>query len=427
MPAGHDSNALLIGALYGELSSAEQADLQAHLSAHPGDQELLRQLTRTREAVRGSAVLTPVEPPQAISALLLQEAARRSRPRSVMEHSGLWSRLARWCGIALAHPGLAAAMMAVVVFGVFGTMALRGKDRVAESTIAPRSAAATPEAQPSAPADQRDGARLEPAPAAEPYAVDLDLDRAEQATDKESASAPKSETPQKKAIINGEVGFASKPKPSRDGYLDAKTPEVALKDLDDVEGQDRKAAGRGKQAGKQVGDDAVATAPASVLSSDLRERTARGDSPITSAASGSAVALQPEEKATANRASSAEVGNALDQEPAVPSAVAPSTATVSSPTVDRQLGEDERWAKGEHVRLVRLVRATRCGEAAAVAKALSQRAPRFYQDHVAGDRELRVCASALRDAVNLPAESSKRKRSVSVPKTADDTGAATRK
>src|SRR5690242_17677146 len=84
MPDRTDIDALLIGALYGELSAAEEARLTAHLESHPADRTALSDLTRTRAAVRDSRVLAfQAEPPQAISALLLREASRRApRPES---------------------------------------------------------------------------------------------------------------------------------------------------------------------------------------------------------------------------------------------------------------------------------------------------------------------------------------------------------
>ena len=62
---------------------------------------------------------------------------------------------------------------------------------------------------------------------------------------------------------------------------------------------------------------------------------------------------------------------------------------------------DDKWAKGEHVRLVRLARGNKCTEAAAVARTLAERAPRYYADKVVADRELRACSTAIRDALNL--------------------------
>ncbi|HMG23930.1 MAG TPA: hypothetical protein VK607_21495, partial [Kofleriaceae bacterium] len=134
-----DIDALLIGALYGELTPADEARLTAHLESHPADRNALDDLTRIRAAVRESRVLDfQFEPPQAISALLLQEASRRG-PRSLtatartahardVERESWFQRFVR---SFMAHPAMAAAAMLVVVVGVAGTLYLRGTDQFA--------------------------------------------------------------------------------------------------------------------------------------------------------------------------------------------------------------------------------------------------------------------------------------------------------
>ncbi|HEY5949504.1 MAG TPA: hypothetical protein VIV40_28615, partial [Kofleriaceae bacterium] len=73
-----DIDALLIGALYGELTPADEARLALHLDSHPTDRGALDDLKSARQAVRESRIFElQLEPPQALSALLLQEAHRR--------------------------------------------------------------------------------------------------------------------------------------------------------------------------------------------------------------------------------------------------------------------------------------------------------------------------------------------------------------
>ena len=123
-----DIDALLIGALYGELTPADEARLTAHLESHPADRTALADLTRTREAVRGSRLLAfQAEPPQAISALLLREASRRA-PRPERETTGWFQRFTR---SFMAHPAMAAAATVVLVASVAGTFYLRGDDQLA--------------------------------------------------------------------------------------------------------------------------------------------------------------------------------------------------------------------------------------------------------------------------------------------------------
>src|SRR5262245_59875480 len=125
-----DIDALLIGALYGELTPADEARLTAHLESHPADRTALADLTRTRAQIQESRVLAfRAEPPQAVSALLLQEAARRA-PRPQRASEGWFQRLAR---SLMAHPALATAATLVVVVSVAGTLYLRHGDKLAET------------------------------------------------------------------------------------------------------------------------------------------------------------------------------------------------------------------------------------------------------------------------------------------------------
>src|SRR5215468_7668878 len=108
-----DIDALLVGALYGELTPADEARLSQHLESHPTDRTVLDDLTRARAAVRDSRIFeAQLEPPQAISALLLQEAARRA-PRKVDESKPSW--FARFVHSFVAHPAMAAAASLVLV------------------------------------------------------------------------------------------------------------------------------------------------------------------------------------------------------------------------------------------------------------------------------------------------------------------------
>src|SRR4051812_22216662 len=99
-----DIDALLISALYGELTPADEARLTTHLESHPADRSALADLTQTRAAVRDSRLFAvQLEPPQAVSAMLLREAARRA-PRVEREDGSWFLRLLR---SLTAHPAMA--------------------------------------------------------------------------------------------------------------------------------------------------------------------------------------------------------------------------------------------------------------------------------------------------------------------------------
>jgi hypothetical protein len=132
-----DLDALLIGALYGELTPADEARLTAHLESHPADRTALDNLTRTRAAVRDSRVLAfQREPPHAISALLLQEASRRA-PRAATDRGEAASWFQRFVRSFMAHPAMAAAATVVVVITVGGLIYLSGTDPFAKSESPP--------------------------------------------------------------------------------------------------------------------------------------------------------------------------------------------------------------------------------------------------------------------------------------------------
>jgi hypothetical protein len=131
-----DIDALLIGALYGELTPSDEARLTAHLDSHPTDRGALDDLKSARQAVRESRIFDlQLDPPQSVSALLLQEAHRRAPKRVVAreEQEGWFYRFTR---MFLAHPAMAAAAMLVLVVGVAGTLYMRKGEQFAQPEIA---------------------------------------------------------------------------------------------------------------------------------------------------------------------------------------------------------------------------------------------------------------------------------------------------
>ena len=139
MSTNQQLDALLIGALYGELSPAEMLTLDAHLLAHPADAGLLAQLRQVHAVVRsGGLIQSFVEPPQAVSALLLQEASRKAPKKSLVsnrnEPANWFARFVR--SMAL-HPGLAAAASLALVAGIGGVLFTRGQGAVQDTAPAP--------------------------------------------------------------------------------------------------------------------------------------------------------------------------------------------------------------------------------------------------------------------------------------------------
>src|SRR5690606_36475257 len=170
-----DMDALLIGALYGELTPAEEARLAAHLESHPADGGALDDLRRARAAVRESRILEhEVEPPQAVSALLLQEAARRAPKRALTQGEPKDSWFFRFTRAFMAHPAMAAAAMLVVVVGVAGTLYVKkGDTGFVEQSAPGAQTGAAPQTLAKAEAEAAAAPSPEAAPPAESAAGDV--------------------------------------------------------------------------------------------------------------------------------------------------------------------------------------------------------------------------------------------------------------
>jgi hypothetical protein len=434
----HDIDALLIGSLYGELSSADEARLAAHLEAHPTDRTALEGLTRTRDAVRTSRIFeVQLEPPQSVSALLVQEAVRRAPRKAADEGEGWFARLRR---SFLVHPAMAAAAMMVMVVGVAGTLYLRNGDHFAgpeisalegagqsremavdqapaappapSSAAAPEpAAAATPTGQAPAAADPaydsaalakgtRDAAKNELAQDAKARAERRDLgayrvgladgegggDRAEQqAKPADVASAQPAPRPEPAPEEKPRTARAAGP----GALLEVTTPRPTPKELDDDDRPKKLAKGRAQS------DELAAAPPAD---------------PSIGAKRGTASAVRAPEAAPA-----APAATAL---PGMKAPVAAGGGAVGGAPATGGLAEDKAgvvdadlaWARDQHSRLVSQVRAGRCTDAAGTAVALSSRAPGYYQQNVENDRAVKECLAYITAERERAAERMQRSR-----------------
>jgi hypothetical protein len=148
-----DIDALLIGALYGELTPSQESELTAHLASHPADKAALEGLTLTRDQVRSSRILAvQVEPPQSVSALLIQEAARRA-PKAPSEGEGWFARFVR---SFVQHPAMAAAAMLVLVVGIAAVVGRKNGNQFANEA-ADRTLSAPTSSAPIAAANDKSG------------------------------------------------------------------------------------------------------------------------------------------------------------------------------------------------------------------------------------------------------------------------------
>lgn len=437
-----DIDALLIGALYGELTPADEARLAAHLESHPADKTALEGMKSARASVKQSRIFElQSEPPQAISAVLLQEAARRA-PKKVAAVDGEGSRdswFHRFVRSFASHPAMAAAAMLVLVVGVASTLYMRngsvGVDKTAsQEEVSGANVAATPPPQAPAAGDQpaqlaqaQDQAATAGSGAA--YQVGLaegqaQLDRKEaekaerQQAETKSDRAKLAKTETATAKDDGAIAYEPKPaahatpKKKGTGYLEVETPQPQPKELDS---SDKVA--DGEASGK------FATAPI-------------GNAAPGAAATGGGGAPAPAQAAPPPQVAAAPPPPPADYAKNAPATKAPSKAapsrTVAKPQAPAQEAPVEAtrgdsdliaWAKRQHAAAVAAVKAGNCQQAATLAVGVRNRAFGYYNQNMQNDRELKGCASYIADAVNRDEErSSKPKAAKSAP---DEAPAAT--
>jgi hypothetical protein len=379
-----DIDALLISALYGELTPADEARLQTHLDSHPADRTALADLTVARNAVRESRILTvQLEPPQAVSALLLQEAARRApKPAKVEEREGWFQRFVRSFA---SHPAMAAAAMLVLVVGVAGTMYLRG-DRAVEQTADRDNASSEVSAPATASTPDTtlalESRRLEQN-AGSAYQASLDEGRrkdseatpatgADDQGDEEATEAPGGEVAKKKPVKRG-----------GDTYLSTPRVQPQPKELDSD-----KAAAPAKRS--SVKNDAIVE--------DTRKGGAAGGfvpRPETVTATPPAADRQPSRNAPAAPP---------------PPVTAPVVGSANEEQKQEKQDEDASWAREVHGRVQAAVRANDCKSATSLAMALSNRAPGYYAQNVDNDRELKTCRTYINAERDREAERVQRAR-----------------
>jgi hypothetical protein len=391
-----DIDALLIGALYGELTPADEKRLAAHLESHPADKALFADLTHARELVRESRILqVQHEPPKQISTLLVQEAARRA-PRE--EKDGWFARFVR---AVVGHPAMAAAMMLVVVIGFAAIVTQRGGDHFAGSeesvtakgTSAAEPAAATPTTSLTAMGAGQDPGAEGGAMAAEPavaeeaqvgaasdhYAVTLDEGTAEPAPTRKQrkplprpvdaiATVPAKPAPAKKGTA---VQSAAK-KEDAVGALELRMQPPQPKDFDARVESSRRA------EAEKVGRGAIAS---------------EAEAPIAPTTSGYASPPPPPPSAPAQVARD-------DRAPRSRDGGEKLAAAAEDKPVDPQLA----WARQQHARVIAQVRAGNCQSAAALVVTLENRAPAYYAQHVASDRAIKECTPYIARAREQEAE-----------------------
>ena len=450
-PAAESVDALLIGALYDELSPSEQRELTAHLARNSADGDALAQLTTTRDVSRSVAergqFFAPVEPPSSLSALLMQEAARRRAPA---KSPGLFAWLAETFRSVGRHPAMASAAAFAVVGVVVGGLYMRGQGAPVEQTaaVAPPAvtatamnvpaagaagpmAAATPAAPPAV--DQGE-AQAAPAPQVPRSSANLEKAVTAQANEASGYTARLADTPTlgqgshlpSESNSAFEVGDDGKARPG-DGVVATVTQVNGLRsqatmqsgggnavattdskqrsgpgfdnggsrDLDEAEIDSRRA----KKAKGSTGDSIEVTTPEPDLKNIDGNAPAGAPSPNQHFAAAPVQAESGKDRATAPP----------PPPPAPPSQVAKPSPSPPPKTPKEAQSEDTGAASKLHNKLIALNTSGICGNANRVERDIADRYPRYYADAVESDSRLSPCRAevARRRAEESPAAASK--------------------
>lgn len=401
-----DLDALLIGALYGELDGDERARLDAHLASHPQDRSALDGLRATRAMLRDAdvaAYLGAAEPAPAISARLLQEAARRAPARAAGGGFGAW--LSSLFRPFVASPALSAATALVLVGGAAGLMYARGSFNSAEPRAeAPAYTAGTR-------ADSGEGAAaLAPAPVQPAPAGGAPADDYRVALDEQPNATGTAVTVD--GLADGKFDDSAPGQAKDRGNELAFQPESTAR-----AGTSRKGAGTRAEPAKRTGYlplDPVKKDSRGVLSADgdALEESERDKSGVAGTAGGGG--------ADGNFTATLE-GRA----PTAPTATAPAPVAPPPAPKPAQIARDagkatpsgntaaaaalDAWARDQHARMIALVKKGSCTDAGAIGAEIVRRAPDYYAANVANDRQVRSCRSYVDRARRARSEDIKSK------------------
>lgn len=424
-----DIDALLIGALYGELDGDERARLDAHLASHPQDRSALEDMRSTRAMLRDAEVATllgAAEPSPAISARLLQEAARRAPAKAA--GGGFFAFLSTLFRPLVVNPALSAAAALVLVGGAAGILYSRGALESREP-MADRGPAAGSAVQGGAPAAAT--ARTETMPGAiDDYRVSLDEQGQASGTAVAGVPAAGTESEGDAFADDGNVRGRLAPRDrtiSGADNLDAVKQQNGLAfQQDGKEKLAKKSAPSTVKLGA-TGDAAASTRPGYIAVDPVGK-----DAPTVLSLDGErvdsvGVAKGESKNVAADKSRAAGAGNAqggVAAEGRAPSGIAPSRAppAAAKPAqVARDQGKAggtynpvaaaalETWARDQHARMVKLVNQGKCTDAGAIGADIARKAPDYYQANVANDRQVRSCRSYVDRARRAKSDDAKTK------------------
>jgi hypothetical protein len=443
-----DIDALLIGALYGELDGDERARLETHLASHPQDRSALEGLRSTRELLREAdlpVTMAVAEPSPAITAMLLQEAARRApAPAS---GGGFLAFVAGLLKPFVASPALSAAAALVLVGGAAGLLYSRGALRTSEPTVGREHAAVQYDKLDTSAAGSGTAA-AGPTPDLPAPGASMDDYRVALADGENAATADRGLNRSAEEMRN---------EAERES-LRKNTAEVAGGDALAAKGKRSAGAGGGgslaagfETAGQRPGYIAIdkqSKDEPSVLALDgsrYESATATGAAPADEdQVSADRSGVQAEKKAPARVALAEGRGAAAAPDPAAPPPPPPAAGAPQKPVTGKagvgtaspaqkvaqqqppatardagkagakaydpvKTAELDSWARGQHARMVKLVNAGKCTEAGPIGAEIARKNPEYYQANVANDRAVRACRGYVDRARRAKAEDAKTK------------------
>jgi hypothetical protein len=357
-----------------------------------------------RDAVKQSRIFdVQAEPPQAISAVLLQEAARRA-PKKVADPERRESWFARFVRTFASHPAMAAAAMLVVVVGVAGTLYMRNGDQFAEKTAGQQNQTeetaqldnGTPRAEqaPAATVPAADAGAVAPNdPGAAGSGYSVGLAEGQMAKDDEAKQVAKApESPKKKGYI--EVTTPDRmPK-----EMDSKNAEIARGDI--AAGEAIGGAGGAPRGAGPATNAPETTTAQGTTTAQATAPAAHATPPPRAATTGSAPGADYSRSKAATVAKPAPAQASEDkfaEAPPPPPQAQPQPVPQAPPgpaTNSALLG----WAKAQHAQAIELVKKGDCTNAAKLAVQVKQRAPDYFAQNMRDDRQLKSCLAYITDA-----------------------------
>ncbi len=340
-----DFDAQLMDWLYGELDASGMARFEAHLDTHPQDKAEAEALRQTRLAFEE---LPQAEPPTAMTAMLMHQAATEAQPKAK-----LWSTIAGFFEPVLLHPAASAMATLVLLAGVAGALYVRNGDMRAEQSAKSSSIAPTTST----------GTASLPALAAKAELADDKYNYSELVEAEEALSdrglvperpgyAADLATPAQEELIQSAKKTA--PKPIVDSVLSRSSVDEGDSDEGDSD------------------DIFKSEIAANAISGGMPAR----DSKPTEKSS------EPEFRAKPNRASAP--SQAPMAEPKRPS----STLAKKESSKDERLGRDEQQVQ----RFQAAARSKRCQDAGRIANDLLETNPKVYRSDVKGSPEESDCS-----------------------------------